>query len=53
MHQDDYTVLDRFLHYVSYDTQSERDSDMDPSSAKQLLLAEELVKELRVSVIHN
>ena len=47
MHQDDYTVLDRFLHYVSYDTQSERDSDMDPSSAKQLLLAEELVKELR------
>lgn len=41
------TVLSRFLKYVSFDTQSVRESETAPSSAKQLKLAEALVGELK------
>lgn len=41
------TVLSRFLKYVSFDTQSVRESETAPSSAKQLKLAEALVEELK------
>ena len=41
------SVLNRFLKYVRYDTQSVRESDTEPSSAKELVLAEELVRELK------
>lgn len=40
------TVLDRFLKYVSYDTQSDENSTTSPSTAKQLVLLKELEKEL-------
>ena len=39
--------LNRFFKYVRYDTQSVRESDTEPSSAKELVLAEELVRELK------
>ncbi len=42
-----YTVLDRFLKYVKYDTQSDEDSETTPSTEKQFELANELVKELK------
>ena len=41
-----FTVTDRFLKYVKYDTQSDEDSETCPSTEKQKLLLEELVKEL-------
>ena len=41
------TVLNRFLRYVSFDTQSARESDTAPSTEKQLRLAETLVNELK------
>lgn len=40
-------VIERFLNYVSYDTQSDPDSDTTPSSAKQLKLAQALVEEMK------
>ncbi|MDY6357499.1 MAG: peptidase T [Catonella sp.] len=40
-------VKERFLDYVSYDTQSEEGTDQVPSTAKQLKLAEHLVEELK------
>ena len=40
------TIVDRFLKYVSFDTQSDDNSSSGPSTAKQLKLAEYLVKEL-------
>lgn len=40
-------VLDRFLNYVSYDTQSDDGSETSPSTKKQLALAALLEKELR------
>jgi len=40
-------VVERFLRYVEFDTKSDPDSETVPSSKKQLLLAEELVKELQ------
>lgn len=40
------TIVDRFLKYVSFDTQSDENSSSVPSTAKQLKLAEYLVKEL-------
>ena len=40
-------VLDRFLRYVQYDTQSDEDSDTYPSTSKQLALLEHLSGELR------
>ena len=39
-------VLQRFLRYVSYDTQSDPVSESVPSTEKQLLLGRELVREL-------
>ena len=41
-----YSCVDRFLKYVRYDTQSSETSDTFPSSLKQLVLGEELVREL-------
>ena len=40
------TVLDRFLGYVTYDTQSDEDSTTFPSSQKQLALGRVLAEEL-------
>jgi len=40
------TLIDRFLHYVSFDTQSDENSLSFPSTEKQLALARELVREL-------
>ena len=39
-------VLDRFLHYVSFDTQSMDDQEQIPSTEKQLALAKALKEEL-------
>ena len=41
------TVLDRFLRYVTYDTQSDEASTTYPSTAKQLVLLRNLAAELR------
>jgi tripeptide aminopeptidase len=41
------TVLDRFLRYVTYDTQSDETSTSYPSTAKQLVLLRDLADELR------
>jgi len=42
-----YTVVDRFLKYVKYDTQSVEDSPTFPSDQKQLELSKALVEELK------
>ena len=39
-------LIDRFLKYVSFDTQSEEESETTPSTAKQLLLGQYICKEL-------
>lgn len=39
-------VVERFLRYVRFDTQSDESSDSCPSTAKQTVLGRELVKEL-------
>lgn len=39
-------IVERFLKYVSFDTQSAEDQDTTPSTAKQLKLAEYLRDEL-------
>ena len=39
-------ITERFLNYTQYDTQSAEDSDTVPSTAKQLVFAEYLKKEL-------
>ena len=41
------TVVERFLRYVKYDTQSAEDSETYPSTTKQKELAKQLVKELK------
>src|SRR5262245_10911062 len=41
------TVLDRFLRYVQYDTQSDERSTTYPSTEKQLVLLRDLAAELR------
>jgi tripeptide aminopeptidase len=41
------SVLDRFLKYVTYDTQSREGSDTYPSTPKQLVLLRDLVDELK------
>lgn len=43
----DYNVVDRFLKYVKYDTQSAEGTDTFPSTEKQKILAKELVAELK------
>ena len=40
-------VLDRFLNYVTYDTQSDENSSTCPSTAKQKVLGEKLVEEMK------
>jgi tripeptide aminopeptidase len=42
-----YTCLRRFLKYVTYDTQSDENSETFPSTEKQKILGAELVTELR------
>ncbi len=39
-------VVERFLKYVSFDTQSDENSGVTPSTAKQMILARELKKEM-------
>lgn len=46
-------VLERFLHYVQFDTQSDETSAAAPSTAKQLKLAEALKDELHQLGIAN
>ncbi|HEY3215780.1 MAG TPA: peptidase T [Candidatus Eisenbacteria bacterium] len=41
------SVVERFLRYVTYDTQSDENSQSYPSTAKQLVLLDRLVDELR------
>jgi tripeptide aminopeptidase len=41
------SVVERFLRYVTYDTQSSEGSDTYPSTPKQLVLLDQLVTELR------
>ena len=43
------TVLDRFLKYVAYDTQSNDASTTYPSTEKQLVLLRELVADLHAA----
>jgi len=40
------TVVERFLHYVSFDTQSSETSETTPSTDKQMLLAKALKEEV-------
>lgn len=42
-----YTVVDRFLKYVKYDTQSAEESETYPSTEKQKVLAQVLVNDLK------
>lgn len=46
-------ILDKFLRYVSFDTASDPESETQPSTAKQLALLEQLVKELHEMGIEN
>ena len=41
------TVTERFLHYVSFDTQSDENSTSCPTTEKQKLLAKALVQEMK------
>ncbi len=41
------TITERLLHHVSFDTQSDESSETCPSTAKQKLLGEALVEEMR------
>jgi tripeptide aminopeptidase len=47
------SVLDRFLRYVQYDTQSDESSTTSPSTAKQLILLNDLAAELRSIGVHD
>lgn len=40
------TLVDRFLKYVSFDTQSDESTGLTPSTPKQMIFAEYLKKEL-------
>ena len=48
-----FTCVDRFLKYVKYDTQSSETSETFPSTEKQKILGEELVRELLEMVFQN
>ncbi len=41
------TVVDRFLQYVKFDTQSDEETNMTPSRPGQMILAQHLENELR------
>ena len=40
------SVIDRFLKYVSFDTQSNEDSETCPSTSKQKILGQAIVEEM-------
>ncbi len=42
-----FTVVERFLRYVKYDTQSDEDVETCPSTEKQKVLSKDLVEELK------
>ena len=46
-------IIERFLNYTKFDTQSSEDADSVPSTAKQLVFAEYLKKELEDEGLHN
>ena len=46
-------ITDKFLRYVSFDTQSDENSESQPSTAKQLVLLRQLVDELHALGIAN
>ncbi|WBL21599.1 peptidase T [Zunongwangia sp. HRR-M8] len=46
-------VLDRFISYISIDTQSDPESENTPSTEKQWILANKLAKELEVMGMQN
>lgn len=46
-------LVDRFLHYVSFDTCSSEESNTFPSTSKQLVLAKELARELEELGLKN
>lgn len=48
-----YTVVDRFLKYVTYDTQSAEESQTYPSTEKQKILGKVLVEELKTIGLAN
>src|SRR4051794_1889412 len=48
-----FTVTERFMHYVTIDTQSDPDSDTCPSTSKQKDLGTLLVNELFEVGLHN
>ena len=47
------TVLERFLHYVSFNTQSNEESDTCPSTPGQLILGAALVEEMKAMGIED
>ena len=47
------SVVERFLRYVTYDTQSDENSETYPSTAKQLVLLDRLAEELRAIGIQD
>ncbi|MDR1984380.1 MAG: peptidase T [Prevotellaceae bacterium] len=47
------TVLNKFLRYIAIDTQSDENSNTQPSTAKQLTLSKLLVKELKAMGIKD
>lgn len=49
----DYTVVERFLRYVKYDTQSSEDSTTFPSTEKQKILGQILADELKEIGMQN
>ena len=46
-------ITDKFLRYVSFDTQSDENSESQPSTNKQLVLLQQLVDELHAMGIAN
>lgn len=51
--QKDYTVVERFLRYVKYDTQSSEESSTFPSTEKQKILGQVLADELQEIGMQN
>lgn len=52
-HAADEAVVERFLRYTKFDTQSVRGSSTTPSSLKQLKLAEAIVEDLKALGVEN
>ena len=46
-------IVERFLSYVAYDTQSSEDTNMTPSTEKQRIFAQHLKKELIAEGLHD